>query len=512
MNAASQSWRGARRDRSRVADVCLIVEGTYPYLRGGVSSWIHQLITGLPHRTFALLLVSPRRDQQQPLRYELPPNVVNFTEVFIHESVVDGGRPGSRAQRQEAWRAVHQFHGCRGAARMQHAGALLQSLGHGAQRCLSVEDALSSPEAWRFVLERYRERANGTSFIDYFWTWRAVHAPLLQTLMAEVPWARCYHAVSTGYAGLLGVLGKLRHERPLLLTEHGIYVRERAIDVARADWIYEEPVRVRIAQPGANPLKEMWLNFFVTLGQLTYAACDEIITLFGGNAELQKQLGAEAKRVRVIPNGVETQVFAPLRARRRSYADRPPRVGFVGRVVPIKDVKTLLKAFGVAQRHMSELELWVVGPTDEEPSYFAECEELARRLGLQRFRFLGMQDVKEIYPQIDLLVLTSISEGQPLTILEAACAGVPTVATDVGACRELLEGRTVDDQALGSSGRVTRVGMPQDTAEAIVEIMSDHALREQMMAAGIQRVERYYRQEQVIRRYNDIYEQYVHES
>ena len=47
-------------------------------------------------------------------------------------------------------------------------------------------------------------------------------------------------------------------------------------------------------------------------------------------------------------------------------------------------------------------------------------------------------DVKQIYPRIDVLVLTSISEGLPLVILEAAAAGVPLVSTDVGACRELL--------------------------------------------------------------------------
>ena len=82
----------------------------------------------------------------------------------------------------------------------------------------------------------------------------------------------------------------------MILTEHGIYVRERAIDLARADWIYEEPVRLRVAKARGNPLRRMWMDFFVTLGEFTYNAADDIVTLFGGNEKLQHQLGADEKK------------------------------------------------------------------------------------------------------------------------------------------------------------------------------------------------------------------------
>jgi glycosyltransferase involved in cell wall biosynthesis len=499
-----------RRPKLPTADVCLILEGTYPYVRGGVSSWVHELITGLPEVSFALLAISATRRGTTERRYELPRNVCSFAEVYIHELVADAGRRCPARHKEAAWRVVKQFHGHRGPGRHHSGLALIEATSHPKRQSLSVRDAFFSRESWDYVLERYQERAPESSFIDYFWTWRAIHAPLFQTLIAEVPPARVYHATSTGYAGLLGVVAKLRQHRPLVLTEHGIYVRERAIDIAQADWIYEEPVRLRVAQPGQNPLKEMWINFFATLGELTYSAADLVVTLFRDNQKLQHELGADPRRTRVIPNGVDIARYTGMR-RQRSAASaqrQHGRVAFVGRVVPIKDVKTLIKAFAMVARKLPDTEFWIVGPTDEDEAYARECRALAESLGVSRIEFLGPRDVNRIYPEIDLLVLTSISEGQPLTILEAACAGVPTVATEVGACRELCEGGSEEDRALGPSGIITRVGAPGETAAAIGELLADPALRARMASAGMSRAERFYRQDQVLSAYRDIYAAY----
>ena len=67
------------------ADVCLIVEGAYPYVTGGVSSWIQSLITNLPHVTFAIMYIGARHDSQRKALYRLPKNVVELREVFIND-------------------------------------------------------------------------------------------------------------------------------------------------------------------------------------------------------------------------------------------------------------------------------------------------------------------------------------------------------------------------------------------------------------------------------------------
>jgi polysaccharide biosynthesis protein PelF len=491
-----------------VTDVCLILEGTYPYVRGGVSAWVHNLITGLPELSFSLLSISADRQSAAERKYALPANVKAFAEVYVHELIDDPGRRCPARERRAAWDTMRAFHDRHGEERRKLAPALLSACAVPDRQALSVRDAFFSSDAWEMVLERYRARAAGTSFIDYFWTWRAVHAPLFQTLIAEIPPARVYHTISTGYAGLLGVVGKLRTGRPLLVTEHGIYVRERAIDIARADWIYEEPVRVKVARGPQSPLKEMWVRFFVTLGEVAYDAADLMISLFEGNARLQRDLGADPARQRVVPNGIETAPYAALRASRAPEGSRPLRIGFVGRVVPIKDVKTLLKAYAIVRRERPDVELWVIGPTDEDAAYHQECESLSRSLGLDKLRFLGSQDMKAMYPEIDVMALTSISEGQPLSILEAAGAGVPTVASDVGACRELIEGSGDADRALGPSGIVTGVGNPEETARGLLQILGDPAQRERMRRAGAERVETYYRQETVLDTYRALYHAY----
>jgi glycosyltransferase involved in cell wall biosynthesis len=491
-------------------DVCLILEGTYPYVRGGVSSWVHALVNGLPEITFSLLVVSAERKQALQRQYALPPNVRAFTEVYIHESIDDRGPRASSKDKAEAWETIEHFHRATLDARRPLVPGLLATMGDPNTRAIGVHEAFHSTRSWDLVLDRYKERAQGTSFIDYFWTWRAVHAPVFQAMIADIPPARVYHPISTGYAGLLGTIAKHRTKRPLLLTEHGIYVRERTIDIGKADWIYEEPVRLRVPGAVGNPLKEMWTNFFVSLGRMTYDAADLIITLFGGNQRLQHELGADPNKTRIVPNGVKLDVYGPLRDKRSPIGSRPPRVGFIGRVVPIKDVKHLLKSCAMIAEQMPEVEFWVVGPTDEDPTYFEECKEMVDMLSIANLEFTGSQDVRKIYPEIDLMLLTSVSEGQPLSVLEAACAGVPTIATDVGACRELIEGGQDDeDRALGPSGIVTPMGDAKATADAVVALLRDGDRLRAMSKAGVRRTERYYGERAMLDRYREIYRRYA---
>jgi glycosyltransferase involved in cell wall biosynthesis len=148
----------------------------------------------------------------------------------------------------------------------------------------------------------------------------------------------------------------------------------------------------------------------------------------------------------------------------------------------------------------------IAGPGDEDPEYLEECKTLAATLSVtERVEFTGRVDVKEIYPRIDVLVLTSISEGLPLVVLEAAAAGLPVVATDVGACRELLEGRLPADRALGPSGFVTGLADPGATAQAILSLARDAGLRDEMGQAAQARVRAYYQEADLIRSYREIY-------
>jgi glycosyltransferase involved in cell wall biosynthesis len=234
-----------------------------------------------------------------------------------------------------------------------------------------------------------------------------------------------------------------------------------------------------------------------------------ITTLFEGNRQYEIAGGASPETTVVIPNAVNVKAYADLR-RHMAQDDRGITgafiIGFVGRVVQIKDVKTFIRAVKIVTLRMPHVKVEIIGPTNEDPEYFQECRELVALLELEEaISFVGSVPMLDYYPHLDLIVLTSISEGQPLVILEANAAGVPVVASDVGSCRELLLGRTREDQALGASGIITRVADPAETAQAIVKILADPGLRRAMSTAGKMRVGHYYTEEKLMDSYRAIY-------
>jgi glycosyltransferase involved in cell wall biosynthesis len=118
----------------------------------------------------------------------------------------------------------------------------------------------------------------------------------------------------------------------------------------------------------------------------------------------------------------------------------------------------------------------------------------------------------QILPRLGLMVLTSISEGLPLVVLEGYAAGVPVVSTDVGSCRELIEGRTEEDRALGAAGRVVPIADPEATAEASLELLTDEQRWREAQQAGIRRVEAYYDQPTLFKNYREIYRELLEVS
>jgi glycosyltransferase involved in cell wall biosynthesis len=160
----------------------------------------------------------------------------------------------------------------------------------------------------------------------------------------------------------------------------------------------------------------------------------------------------------------------------------------------------------LAQR-LPEVEGWLIGPEEEDPGYVEECRALVQSLQLEgRIRFLGFQKVEDILPQLGLMVLTSVSEAFPLVMVESYASGLPVVATDVGACRDLIEGKEPDDRALGHAGEVVPIVDHEALARAAFDLLTDPVRWRAAQQAGITRVERYYRQSRVIDSYREIYQ------
>ncbi|HKS11928.1 MAG TPA: GT4 family glycosyltransferase PelF [Pseudomonas sp.] len=493
-------------NQTPVADVCLLLEGTWPYVRGGVSSWIHQMILGLPEVTFSVLFIGGQREAYEQRRYEIPANVVHIEEVFL----------------ADAWHQPKLRH-ARHTASLEELSAFFRYLHHpdnptpeAGERVLDalasgrirLDDVLYSRASWTALTESYRQYCADPSFINYFWTLRTAQSPLL--LLADVarrlPRARMLHSISTGYAGLLGGLLKQRWKCSFLLSEHGIYTKERKIDLAQASWIEEtsqHPLNDSLDR-GTGYIRQLWVRFFERIGYLVYDSANRIIALYDDNRQRQIKEGAPAERTEVIPNGINLDQWRQALDSRA--AGIPPVVGLIGRVVPIKDVKTFLRAMRGVVTAMPHVQGWIVGPEEEDPDYVAECRSLVASLGLEdRVQFKGFQRIQDVLPHMGLMVLTSISEAQPLVILEAWAAGTPVVSSDVGSCREMIEGGDTADRDLGRAGEVVAIADPQATAQAIVDLLRDPDRWQAAQAVGLARVHRYYTEDLMIERYRRLY-------
>lgn len=485
------------------ADVCLILEGAYPYVMGGVSTWVHDLIRAQSHLSFHLVALvadeSPRT-----LQFELPPNVIGTSLIILQQAekrVAKGHRVADLIDSIEL-PLMRLF--AKGS--LDDFAAIVAGLLH--HPGIATRAALMNSEPAFDMLQRmYEATVPGSSFLNYFWSWRSLAGGLFSVLLANLPRARVYHTISTGYAGLLMARAVLVTGRPGLLTEHGIYTNERRVEIAMSSWLVDAAPTTLDIEKRQRDLRDIWIEAFIGYSRACYEACSRIITLYSGNKVLQMRDGAPPDRITVIPNGVDYDGYSALA---RDPEARRPTVALIGRVVPIKDVKTYIRAAVSLRDLIPDVRVLLLGPTDEDPVYFGECQEMTAHLGLGgTFEFTGRVRLRDYLGRIDVVVLTSISEAQPLVLLEAGAAGVPSVATDVGSCRDVVLGRADEDPRLGPGGFITPLANPLATARALADLLLNPELRMRCGEAIRRRTERYYNKKVVDRNYHDLYDEFL---
>ena len=213
------------------------------------------------------------------------------------------------------------------------------------QSGLTIHDLVHQKEAWDFMVDQYEKRQDNISFIDYFWTYRFTHLPLFNLLSAPIPRASVYHTISTGYAGMIAAVARHVHRRPMLLTEHGIYTKERKLEIAQAEWIFVAKedrcpggagMSARSRSYGSSCLKSSATS--PTRRLTGYLPCTR------GNRKLAISEGADHKKIEIIPNGIEIERFETLKPETFSSAEKNKTaftIAFVGRVVPNQGCKNL---------------------------------------------------------------------------------------------------------------------------------------------------------------------------
>ena len=357
------------------ARVALITEGTYPFHAGGVSVWCDQLVRGLEAHEFEITAIVGHSGQLPT--WDLPKNVRSVQVVPLW-----GPSTAPRATGSIAAAVAEAF------------GAFAQSLGRPEDLTGFADSVQQLVELSVEHLEASSSRPPGTSTSS--WKSCEASAPPAGRWSRRSPprrWRtpgersaccrtssgrssrRCPRSTSaTATANGLSVLPALRarwlHGTPLVISEHGIYLRERFLSMS--------------AETYPTSVRSVLLNFFSHLTALGYREAHTIVPGSNYNRSWQELNGGESERIHTIYNGVDPAAFEPPVGE-----PEVPTVAWLGRIDPLKDVETLLRAFVLVRSEVPEARLRIYGSaTTENRPYLERCEELREELAARRERRL----------------------------------------------------------------------------------------------------------------------------
>ncbi|MEU9500833.1 DUF3492 domain-containing protein [Streptomyces sp. NPDC048196] len=482
----------------------LLTEGGYPYAPGESHAWCDRLVRGLTGHDFEVyaLRADPRRERGRPV---LPGHVrVHDAPLWGdfpagHHRAADerrGRAPGRRARRRFAehfgdlltalasappenalTRKADRFaSGLYGLAEQARDDGGLPALLRSEDAVRRLESVCHGPRAL--------PAAHGAQVGDLLTVADRLERALRPLSLdwygdGDTPGldgADLCHATSGGAAALPGLLAQRFFGTPLLVTEYGVRLREHYL--------------ARAAAPLSAPVRALLAAFQGALAAEIYA---QAALITPGNAHArrwQERCGADRERLRTVHPGMDAAPFATVAD---APADDSKTLVWVGAVEPAKDLVALLHAFAEVRRAEPEATLRIIGGLGRDPraaGYLAHCRALAAQLFPDEaadavtvgenpvsFEELGSPDaptLADAYASASVVVLSSVVEGFPRSLVEAMFCGRATVSTDAGAVCEVI----------GGTGLVVPPRNPRALAEACGALLGDPDRRARLGAAA----------------------------
>jgi glycosyltransferase involved in cell wall biosynthesis len=276
----------------------------------------------------------------------------------------------------------------------------------------------------------------------------------LNILNSPVPEANVSHSAAAAFCGIPCVLAKKMYKTPMILTEHGIYLREQYLSLGARDY--------------PSFLGTFLVRLIHSVTSINYHYADLVSPVCAYNTRWERRMGVEKEKIEVIYNGIDKNVFLPdpLPVKRKY-----PTVVTVARIDPLKDILMLLKAAAEVKKVIPDVRFMLYGSVSNQ-DYYKACLKLKDELNLhENFIFAGHTDnVNAVYNNSDIIALTSISEAFPYSVVEAMMVGKPVISTDVGGIRE----------ALSDTGMLVNPADSKAMADGIIKLIQNPDLRSTM--------------------------------
>jgi polysaccharide biosynthesis protein PelF len=460
----------------RARRVALVAEGCYPFVTGGVSTWCDQLIRGLAEVDFEVVALTATRIARPA--FVLPPNVTTMRQIPLWAWT--GRQPRLSSARLASILNTYRSMvlGMLGHDSAQF-GAGLRGLFDVGQKGELVA-ALRTDEAIHVLTAAWRahEPASELSLRDALAATELLQR-MLGPLAAPVVEADVMHPVSNGLPVLPALAALWRHGTPYIISEHGVYLRERYLGARQIAYTW--------------PVKTLTLSFFRELCRLGYAEAAVIAPVNVYNRRWEVRHGADPDRIATAYNGVRPEDLPAAEAE-----PTRPTVGWVGRVDPLKDLETLVEAFAVVRRRVPGAVLRLFGPTPAGNEEYAERVR-ARVADLElddAVTFEGpVRPASAAYHASSVVALSSISEGLPYTVMEAMMCGRATVSTGVGGVPEVT----------GDAGLVVPPRNPAALGDALTDLLLDSERRARLGVRARGRALRTFPLELMLERFRGTY-------
>ncbi|MEW5248177.1 glycosyltransferase family 4 protein [Microbulbifer sp. 2201CG32-9] len=276
-----------------------------------------------------------------------------------------------------------------------------------------------------------------------------------------------YDIVHDNQSLCYGLLEIERRGLPVVATIHHPISRDRQLALDAAPNL------------GHRLLVRRWYGF-VKMQMKVARRLRHIVTVSSQSLhDLVQQFGVEPGQLQLIYNGIDTQVFQP----QPNVSRQPLRIMTTASAdQPLKGLRFLLRALADLRQQYPELELLVVGRLQEGGSTEKLLDELHLHQSVRFVSEISTEELVEHYASASMVVCPSLYEGFGLPAGEAMACGVPVISSDGGALPEVV----------GDAGLVVPAGDSAALAEAIRRLLGDERLRGELGAKGRKRIERHF--------------------
>ncbi|HLA56118.1 MAG TPA: GT4 family glycosyltransferase PelF [Flavobacterium sp.] len=485
-------------------DVLLILEGTYPFNGGGVSTWAHMLCNKVKNVDYSLYSINAEFEVKT--KYKLSDNVKHVVQLPMWsplepQEMIDYGKKYYKFVEKKEKKDDNVI----SEVFLPIFERLIANIYSDITDVEELDDTIF--DMWRFFQKHDYKKTMKSSLVwnsfcyhvgdilatdndkatlyDLTVAMRWIYRFLLP-LSVEVPKADISHLTLAGFPVIPALVLKYKYGTPMIVTEHGVFIRERLIAINTSEYSFF--------------LKKMLIKFSESITELVYYKADRILSVNKFNISWEKLYGANPNKIEVIYNGIDHQLFVPTP--KPQHLVGTPTVVAAARIFELKDIFTMIRSCAVAKRSIPNVKYLVYGDNNAVPEYTEQCEKLIDELGVRdNFILAGYHSKPEtLFCEGDISILTSISEGFPYTVLESMSCGIPVVATDVGGVTEALD---------ENCGFICKPKDHEEIGMRVVELLQNKEMRAQMGAYARKKVIDNFTIGKFISEYEAVYERVV---